>query len=173
VVALYDLIRLQSPQSTLTEQAAMWQDMEPHLGHLRDLASEVTTILEWGVRGGVSTWAMLDGLPESGRMVSVDIERHPLPVRVEDDPRWSFVLGDDLGIQHDPAELVFIDTNHEYAHTLAELRTADRLGARIIALHDWMLEPVQAAVSRWMPLTGWSLEIMPSRWGLAVLRRKP
>lgn len=173
VVELDDVIRLAMPhQATLAKHAALWVDMVPHIGQLRDLASRAATILEWGVRGGVSTWALLDGLPEDGRMVSVDIERHPLPVRIEDDPRWSFVLGSDLDIDHDPAELVFIDTSHEYDHTLAELRLADLLGARVVALHDWVEEPVQAAIREWQS-AAWSLEVMPSLWGLAILRREP
>lgn len=163
-------LRLGAPRQTFRQHASMWVDMVPHVDQLRELASEVTTVLEWGVRGGVSTWALLEGLPADGRLTSVDVERHPLPVAVENDPRWTFVLGDDLAIGHEPAELVFIDTTHEYAQTLAELRLAERLGARIIALHDWALVPVREAVLDWLP-AGWTLDVHPSEWGLAVVRR--
>lgn len=165
--------RLDEPRhDSLIAHAAMWVDMEPHIGHLADLARDATSILEWGVRGGVSTWALLDGLPAAGTMTSVDVERHLLPDRVTGDPRWSFVLGDDLAVPVPDADLVFIDTTHTYNHTLAELRRADALGAEVIALHDYALDPVALAITRWKS-DAWTLAVLPSRWGLAVLRRNP
>jgi hypothetical protein len=41
-------------------------DMFPHYRTLTSYARECLTIVEFGVRGGVSTWALLDGLPEDG-----------------------------------------------------------------------------------------------------------
>jgi cephalosporin hydroxylase len=157
---------------TLAEHAARTVDMVPHLGTLARLARDARTVVEFGVRTGVSTWALLEGLPPDGRMVSVDIVEVEVPPEVREDPRWSFVQGDDREASLPAAQLVLIDTSHEYHHTLGELRIAQGLGAERIALHDWNLPDVEDAALRFMreaPYRLWLLE--PSEWGLAVLAR--
>lgn len=164
---------------TLDYHAASWADMAPHTATLTALASEATTIVEFGVRGGVSTWALLDGLPDGGRLVSVDIDPDvpdKVPARVSDDPRWQLVLADDRepDIQRllpERAELVFIDTSHEYHHTIRELEIAQQLYARVIALHDYHTRDVADAVHGFARRTGWTLTVEESEWGFAVLRR--
>lgn len=128
---------------TLEEWAIANRDMVPHLATLTEYASRCNVILELGVRGGVSSWAFLDGLPIHGRLWSVDIEdcRQSVPERVRTDHRWLFLHGDDM----DPAiqaelpelvDLVFIDTSHEYAHTVLELAMASALDPSWILCHD-------------------------------------
>lgn len=157
---------------TLLDHARHYVDMVPHTDQLTALAREAARIVELGVRGGVSTWALLDGLPESGSMTSVDIAdvTEILPERVMSDPRWRLVIGDDRRVPLPKADLWFIDTSHEYAHTLWELRLAERRDARVIALHDWALADVQRAIAEFNHDGRWTLEVHPSRWGMAVLR---
>jgi len=157
---------------SLHKLAEAWVDMVPHTATLTALARDARSIVEFGVRGGVSTWALLDGLPPDGLMTSVDIDpRCPIPDRVADDPRWRFLVGDDLMVNVPPADLVLIDTSHEYHHTIAELDLAQRIGATVIALHDYTTPDVQDAAhgfARRDPR--WVLRVEPSEWGLAVLR---
>src|SRR6185369_3226816 len=80
----------------LRQWAAEQVDMAPHIDTLMRYAREARIVVEWGVRGGVSTWAILDALPISGRLISVDIVNCDVPLRVSDDPRWHFIVGDDL-----------------------------------------------------------------------------
>jgi predicted O-methyltransferase YrrM len=117
------------------------RDMVDHVETLTGYAKQAKTIIEFGVRGAVSTWAMLDGLPKRGRMWSVDVVQFVVPVRVSSDPRWTFILGDD----RDPdvqaqlpahADLVFIDTTHEYEHTALELAFALTRTPKRIVCHD-------------------------------------
>jgi hypothetical protein len=160
--------------TTLADHADHWTDMVPHLATLSALAADASSVVEMGTRGGVSTWAILDGLPHSGTLVSVDIDpgcRTLLPSRVIDDSRWSLVTGDSLAALLPAAGLVVIDTSHTLAQTRAEIRAADALGARVLALHDWALWPVRRAICEWVGAGGWTLEVEPSQWGLAVLRR--
>lgn len=151
--------------------------MEPHTATLTALAADAQTIVEFGVRGGVSTWALLDGLPADGTMTSVDIDQEVLskiPDRVRDDPRWRLLIADDRATDvqlPDHADLVFIDTSHEYHHTVLELVIAHRLGAQVIALHDYALRDVADAVHGFVRLTGWRLTVEESQWGLAVIER--
>lgn len=165
---------------TLAEHAATTKDMVAHLATLTALASEANRVIELGLRTGVSTWALLDGLPEHGRLWSVDIDADcKVPERVAFDPRWEFVVGGSTWDSTwaklpDGCELVFIDASHEYHLTCDELRFADRLNAGRIALHDWNLPDVHDAVVGFLDRhPRWKLErLEPSDCcGLVVLRR--
>jgi predicted O-methyltransferase YrrM len=160
----------------LLAHANLTVDMVPHLDTLSRMATGCWAIVEFGVRSGVSTWALLNGLDPDGRMVSVDIIRQDLPDRVTQDPRWTFVQGDDLhvGLPLGRADLVFIDTSHEYDHTLAELHIAAALEPKWILLHDYELTAVEDAIAGFLRRDrGYRLAMIePSQWGLAGLRRQ-
>lgn len=164
---------------SLDYHASAWVDMHPHIGTLAGLAADARSVLELGVRGAVSSWAILDGLPGDGHLVSVDaidvVEEGLVPRRVREDPRWRFVIGDTLDPLlplPDSVDLVFIDAGHEYHETIGELELAERLGATVIALHDYQVPDVADAIHgfkrRRYP---WHLTVEPSTWGFAVLRR--
>lgn len=183
------------PGMSLTEYAARWVDMMPHIDALTEYAKGARTIVEFGVRGGVSTWALLRGLPEDGRIVSVDIDEDVFrmtPPWVLDDPRLELVIGDDLEVPlPDFADLVVIDSGHEYQQTLTELDRASEMSPERIVLHDYLYAEtpgVRLAVDRFVvprsrrgdggpemiPITafGWHIAtVHPSQWGLAVLER--
>ena len=149
-------------------------DMAPHIATLTRWAREAKVIVEWGVRGGVSTWALLDGLPDDGVLWSVDIDRCTVPPRVSSDPRWHFVVGDDLdpaiGAQlPDHADLVFIDTSHTYEQTVGELAYAARLTPARIVMHDFVMEPVARAAYEFMAREDWRLVDNELPFGLATL----
>lgn len=160
---------------TLAEHARDTVDMLPHLDTLTRLASRELVIVELGVRSAVSTWALLDGLPGDGELVSVDVVRDErIPPRVANDPRWRFVEGDDRdpGVRRQlpHADLVLIDTTHEYHHTLEELEWARTMKVPRILLHDWTVPDVEDAVRGFIarsPYRLWFLE--PSDWCLVGL----
>jgi cephalosporin hydroxylase len=162
--------------TNLLEWADENVDMAPHWATLLDHARRAKVVIEWGVRGGVSTWALLDGLPADGRLYSVDILKCIVPPRVSADPRWTFLVGDDLDPkiqQRQPAaaDLVFIDTSHTYDQTVAELAHAATLTTRI-ALHDYALPDVQRAVDEFCVAEGWHVVIHErSQWGFVVIER--
>lgn len=161
--------------TNLHAYATEWVDCAPHYPTLIDLARSARTVIEFGVRGGVSTWALLDGLPEDGHLWSVDIDNCIVPPRVSTDPRWTFLVGDDLDPlvqEHLPAsaDLVFIDTSHTYGQTVAELAYALRFGPARIALHDYALDAVKRAVDEFCVREGWRIAINErSQWGFVVL----
>lgn len=152
--------------------------MTPHLDTLHRLASGHRVLLDLGVRTGVSAWVLLDAAPEDGEVWSVDNAPHTAPDRVTHDPRWHFVRGDDqAGATWDQlpdrVDFAFIDTSHEYPHTLDELRNVSALRPSTIVLHDWNLHPVQrSAVEFLQRHPEWHIEgIEPSPWGLMWLTR--
>lgn len=101
-------------------------------------------ILELGTRDGDSTVALLLAAREiDGQVTSVDIA--PCPVahaRVEAgglQDRWTFLQRDDLALEWTaPIDHLFIDTTHEFAQTLNELRKYEPFVAPggAISMHD-------------------------------------
>lgn len=151
-------------------------DMAPHYPTLIKYAAECKVIVEWGVRGGVSTWALLEGLPADGELWSVDILDCTVPPRVSSDPRWHFIVGDDL----DPAvqdqlpmyaDLVFIDTSHTYEQTVGELAYAVTFQPARIVMHDYVMEPVQRAADEFCAAYGWKVTANELPFGLATLEQ--
>ena len=154
--------------------AVEWVDCEPHYPTLISLARDAKTVIEWGVRGGVSTWALLEGLPDDGHLYSVDIDHCIVPPRVSEDPRWTFIVGDDL----DPAvrtqlpshaDIVFIDTSHTYEQTVAELEIAPDYTPSRIVMHDVNQPQVRKAVDEFCNRTGWRMVAYEDPYGLATL----
>ncbi len=159
---------------TLAEYAYQWVDMVPHYPTLTRYARDCQTIIEWGVRGGVSTWALLDGLPSDGALWSVDIADCQVPARVSDDPRWVFIIGDDVDPAvraqlPDRADLIFIDTSHTYEQTTAELGIVLDYKPRRIVMHDVNQAQVRQAVDEFLARTGWRMTGYEDGWGLATL----
>lgn len=170
---------------TLEAWAKPSVDMVPHTGHLSELAKDAQVILEFGIRSGVSTLALLNGLPVTGRMVSVDINpdcQNHLHPAVKADPRITLIWGNAL----DPKlraryplepDLFMLDAGHEYAETVAELQLASELGAKRLVLHDYLYTSpeckVKPAVDDWLA-GGAPYEITvlhQSQWGLLVMDR--
>ena len=154
-------------------------------------------VLELGARRGNSTLAFLAGATESGGHVwSCDID----DVRLFPDgigpfaasPRWSFTCGSDMDPDVQallPAEvdIWFLDTSHEYDHTLAELRAyMPRVAPGGVALfHDTNLNgwpgyrwdskipPVAAALDEYCAEAGLEWRNLPGEYGLGAIHREP
>jgi cephalosporin hydroxylase len=165
-------------------------DIGAHLPYLHQRAKSAQVILELGVRNGCSTAAFLAGLDDSdGLLWSVDVLQPGPPASDWDDPRWSFIEGDDMDpfiIRETPSDvdLLFIDTSHRYQHTLDELVV---YGPRVkcggvILLHDTELEvapgsvqdedrnyPVRRAVEDWCRSRFLTPEWREGCYGLGVI----
>jgi hypothetical protein len=101
---------------------------------------------------------------------------------VRQDPRFTFIVGNDVEVNlPGHADLVMIDSSHEYKQTLLELDRAAELTPDTIALHDYFwpgdghpldTPDVKRAVDEWLArdTTTYKLEeVYESRWGLAIL----
>ena len=149
-------------------------DMAPHYPTLTAYARDCQTVVEFGVRGGVSTWAILEGLPSDGHLYSVDIIDCVVPLPVSGDPRWTFIVGDDLAPEvqarlPEKADLVFIDTDHTYYQTVEELRYALTFEPKRIVMHDYVMEPVLRAGTEFCAREGWYVVANEMPYGLATL----
>jgi predicted O-methyltransferase YrrM len=151
-------------------------------------------VLELGTRQGNSTLAFLAAAEAAGGHVwscdIADVTRDPqgmLPWKGT--PRWTFIRGDDMHPAVRAAlpggyDVLFIDTSHEYGHTLAELRACmPRLVPGGVALlhdtdltgwpgYDWTgtVPPVRQALGEYCAEAGLSWENMPGKYGLGVVR---
>lgn len=163
------------------EWADRYLDMRPHVDTLMHVAQGCHAILEWGVRGGCSTWALLDGLPQDGVLDSVDIRDEVkgwLPDRVKNDPRWTLIIGNDqapeiIARYRPDYDFLFLDASHFYQETVTELEIAEKLNIPLIGMHDWLFLPeVKRAGLDFLQRGTYALsEVEESKWGLAFLRR--
>ncbi len=127
-------------------------DIAEHLSTLYNicLAKMPKSVLELGTRGGESTRVLVEYCEKFGVLGrSIDLEPSPnwLPAK-----KWSHFVGDDIvigksvlrdkkwpdGIEFNPVDLIFLDSSHEYLHTLEELMLYWPLIAEggVLVLHD-------------------------------------
>ena len=114
-------------------------DINTHLPKLRDLASQCSHVTEFGVRGGVSTTALLAAQPDY--LVCYDISYCPVIenlVMIRGKCNLSLTLADTAKVAIAPTDMLFIDTHHTGPQLTAELSNACRV-RKYIAMHDTKL----------------------------------
>ena len=106
-----------------------------HLPRLRELASGLDTVVEFGVKRGASSSALLLG---AKRVISYDIAPTPEAMALKElaGERWDYRIGDSRKAEFDAADMLFIDSQHDGIHVGAELTcAADRIGRYVVG-HD-------------------------------------
>jgi len=172
-------------------------DIQDHLQALHSHATgwQFCAILELGTRGGNSTAAFLAALQAAqypGCLHSIDVNAPDVPQAWHQLPYWRFLQADDLSPEArmwvpDRLNVLFIDTSHEYGHTLAELRAYGPRVRRggLILMHDTEyayadgahlkdIPPHESEVGRaldaWCAETGLEWVNHPGCYGLGVIR---
>ena len=130
-------------EERFTELCQTPSDINEHLIVLRYYADQCIHVTELGVRAGVSTWAFLSSMAE--RVVSVDVN-HPndyggslqemRDASAEAEMDFTFILADDLSIELEETDLLFIDTLHTYGHLKKELELHAIKARKYIIFHD-------------------------------------
>lgn len=113
-------------------------DINRHVPVLRKLALECDSVVELGVRTGVSTRAFL---PLNVKLRSYDIEAdarvNELFLMANSLGRdMQYIMGDSLKIDIEPTDLMFVDTVHSYDQVSAELARHASKVRKYIAFHD-------------------------------------
>jgi len=128
------------------ERLTYAEDIREHLPVLLEYASQSNRIVELGVRSIVSTWAFILGKPK--KLISVDIVSPDYYTGKENsldilekicknlNIDFRFILADDLTIELDEMDLLFIDTLHTYSQLDKELRLHANKSKKWIILHD-------------------------------------
>ena len=155
-------------------------DINEHLPTLKKYACLCETIIELGVRGIVSTWALLAGLPQV--MVSVDIV-HPSEHKGDvgeveklaqaEQIYWHFNQTSSLDYKFRRCELLFIDTIHSYEQLSKELKLHSPHTTKYIIMHDTNMPETQQAIREFLTgNTDWKFkEVFNNNNGLTVLQR--
>ena len=178
------------------DRTLLWSDIQEYLPLLYDFARFCAgaRVLELGTRRGNSTLAFLAGVEESGGHVwSNDIDNvieNPNGMKAwADCELWTFIRGDDMdpAVQEQlPAEadILFIDTSHEYEHTVKEIEVfLPRVVPGGVALfHDtrWLGDkgakldgkppPVGRAIDEYCARTGMKWTELPGECGLGIIQ---
>jgi hypothetical protein len=124
-----------------------YSDIYEHLPVLRQLASECSTVVEIGLRGMVSSWGLLQGLADnpspSRSYIGIDIYYPPAEIlypamKLSEGCGISFEFwnANDMDIEIEPTELLFIDSLHTYCHLSYELEKFSPYVSKYIAMHD-------------------------------------
>lgn len=122
-------------------------DINQHIPVLRNLAKECSSVAEIGVRSMVSTWGILYGLAENDTGVrsylGIDLVMPPLSIysnakklAEKNGIEFHFLTVNDMTIELEPVDLLFIDSLHTYCHLTYELEKFSPQVNKYIALHD-------------------------------------
>jgi len=118
-------------------------DIHEHLPILRRYAGMSEGIVEFGVRYGESTVALLAGKPKW--LLSFDTDQFPLFEQYRDEvapnTRFEFVRMDDRDAEIPLCDLLFIDTVHTYEQLSSELTKHSKKVRWWIILHDTHTPP--------------------------------
>jgi len=145
-----------------------------HLEILRTYAKECDYITEFGVRYVVSTWAFLAGLPK--KMVSVDFRQCPVDEVHKAAEKagidYQFICADDLTIDIEETDLLFIDTLHTYDHLSAELKRHSKNVRKYIILHDTAKPEMNRAMIDFVSENdNWLIhEVYSNSYGMTILK---
>src|SRR3990167_4202492 len=155
-------------------------DINEHLPTLKKYASLCNSIVELGVRGMVSTWALLAGSPLE--MVSVDIvdpsehqgdTKETKELARSEGILWGFVKISSLEFKFRRTELLFIDTIHFYDQLSQELKLHSPHTTKYIIMHDTNFPEMQKAINEFLTNNNdWKVkEVLTTLTGLKILQR--
>lgn len=116
---------------------AIPSDIRLDLPILYDLATQCEHITELGTGFGNSTVALLAAQPK--RLLSYDLrflDSALILKPMHGITDFQLIEADDLTIQLEPTDMIFIDTYHTYLHLSQELRLHAHAAKKFIAFHD-------------------------------------
>lgn len=122
-------------------------DINEHIPVLCELSRECSSVVEIGVREMNSIWGILQGLAESPspnrKYIGIDLSYPSAGVFTlaerlsrENDILFQFIKGNDMMIDIEPTDLLFIDSLHTYLHLTYELEKFSPKVRKYIAMHD-------------------------------------
>lgn len=122
-------------------------DINEHIPVLRQLANECASVTEIGVRSIVSTWGILQGLSENSfpqkKYLGIDLQYPPSDqlqlankLAEENGIDFSFWAVNDMQIEIEPVDMLFIDSLHTYCHLTYELEAFSSKVQKYLCFHD-------------------------------------
>ncbi len=132
-------------------------DINEHLETLSKYASSCNSVFETGVRGVVSSWALLHGISKNDSniktfvMNDIDMINTSSIMKVMNKLNidGEFIKGNNLDLDlKQNFELVFIDTLHVYGQLKRELEKFSKVATKYIILHDTTVDADKSEVVR-------------------------
>lgn len=121
-------------------------DINEHIPTLYKYAKECSHITEFGVRSCVSSWGFLKGLVDSSslknkKLIGVDLNYDPQIEVVRDVCKqnnidYTFIQNNDLNIDIEETDILFIDSWHVYGQLIRELDKHHSKVKKYIIMHD-------------------------------------
>lgn len=122
-------------------------DIYEHIPLLCNLCMECSSAIEIGVKNVVSTWGILQGLSESlltpRSYVGIDLVmpednklKRAKKLAEGNEISFQFLQANDMEIDIEPTDLLFIDSLHTYCHLTYELEKFSPKIQKYIAMHD-------------------------------------
>ena len=175
-----------NPMNPYQEHLNRHSDIREHLGLLYGLAKNCGQVVELGFRTGVAASAFLAA---GAKLHSIDIDKCRAHVqhlaRINPDT-FVFKVADSKTCTIPDCDLLFIDTDHTEATTLAELELHEQLVSTWIVLHDTVSfgrkdrppgkgKGVMTAIDTFLSMPGdnWMQWLhLPNNNGLTLLKRR-
>ncbi len=122
-------------------------DINEHVPVLRDLAKQCGSVVEIGLRTMVSSWGILQGLSENSEnersYLGIDLSYPPketfdqaTALSAGNGIDFQFLKANDMEIDINPTDMLFIDSLHTYCHLSYELEKFSPKVRKFIAMHD-------------------------------------
>ena len=118
-------------------------DVNEHLPTLREYASKSNHVTEMGVRGVVSTYGLMMGLPKILKSYDiVPIELHGVDrnwvrkLAQENGVDFEFIQANVLHVEIEETDFLFIDTYHTYNQLKEELQKHSAKTRKYLGFHD-------------------------------------
>jgi hypothetical protein len=114
-------------------------DINEHLLALYSLAARCESVVEFGVRYGVSSTALIAARPDS--LVSYDMTLEPQAVQIfkdgkDDGVNCELIQKSSFDVELDEPCMLFIDTDHSYACLSKELSIHGNKPSKYLVFHD-------------------------------------
>jgi hypothetical protein len=132
-------------------------DINEHLSTLFSYATQCESIIELGVRGCVSSWALVYGLLNNNskqkQILLSDITEcnitELLEISMNTDVRIEYIWINDLDLQiMSNVDLTFIDTWHVYGQLKRELNKFSKCTNKYIIMHDTTIDAIHGETIR-------------------------
>lgn len=108
-----------------------------HLPFMKELATGLHSVTEFGVKSGQSTTAFLAAQPDF--LTSVDLSETPVVRELKElqgATAFTFIEGDSRKVEIEPTDLLFIDSTHTAAHLEEELTRHAGKVRKYLVFHD-------------------------------------
>jgi hypothetical protein len=148
-------------------------DINEHLPTLYQYAQECESVIELGVRGVISSYALINGLMNNNKknkkillndISPCDInELLSITTNLQIEVNYKWINDLDLDITEN-VDLTFIDTWHVYGHLKKELDKFSKITNKYIIMHDTTVDEWDGETIR----IGWNAEQQSKETGIPV-----